>query len=107
MFLSAFRLPAPNRVAFEPTGLERRHSPCPVPQKRRRRQAPARGPAAVYSLYRSNRTETQRARPLLTGRARVYTEPKALEAGTAGPAYMTWRIMHFRYFVSGAAGRMG
>ena len=27
--------------------------------------------------------------------------------GTAGPAYMTWRIMHFRYFVSGAAGRMG
>ena len=31
----------------------------------------------------------------------------ALAAGTAGPAYMTWRIMHFRYFVSGAAGRMG
>ena len=51
----------------------------------RRRRAPARGPAAVYSLHRPNRTETQSARPLLVGRALVNTAPKALAAGTAGP----------------------
>ena len=44
---------------------------------------------------------------MLVGWVRVYLAPTALAAGTAGPAYMTWRIMHFRYFVSGAAGRMG
>ena len=54
-----------------------------VPQ-RRRRQAPARGPAAVYSLHRPNRTETQHARPLLVGRACVNTEPKALASDTIG-----------------------
>ena len=39
---------------------------APVPQ-RRRRQAPARGLAAVYSLHRPNRTETQNTHPLLVG----------------------------------------
>ena len=72
-----------------------------------RRQAPAPEPAAVCSYCRPIRNATQRARPLLVGRARVSMAPTALAAGTAGPAYMTWRIMHFRYFVSGAAGRMG
>ena len=47
------------------------------------RQAPAHGPAGVYSDYRPIRNETQRARPLLVGRARVSMGPKALEAGTA------------------------
>ena len=45
------------------------------------------------------------AAPLLMGLGRVNTEPKALAAGTAG--YMTCKSMHFRYLVSGAAGRMG
>ena len=49
-----------------------------------RRQAPARGPAAVCAHHRSIRNETQRARPLLVGRARVSMGPTALEAGTAG-----------------------
>ena len=49
----------------------------PRPPHRRRRQAPARGPAAVHSLYRSIRNETQNARPLLVGRAFVDLEPKA------------------------------
>ena len=45
------------------------------------------------------------------GLGRVNTEPKALAAGTAGTVgtagYMTCKSMHFRYLVSGAAGRMG
>ena len=49
---------------------------APVPQ-RRRRQAPTRGPAAVYSLHRPNRNETQSTRPLLVGRALVNTAPTA------------------------------
>ena len=59
--------------------------------QRRRRQAPARGPAAVYSLHRPNRTETQSARPLLMGRACVNTEPKALASDTIG-----WRLFRRR-----------
>ena len=51
---------------------------------RRRRQVPARGPAAVYSRCHPSRNETQRPCPLLVGHGRVCTEPKALEAGTAG-----------------------
>ena len=39
----------------------------PRPPKRRRRQAPARGPAAVYSLYRPLRNETQQPRPIRDG----------------------------------------
>ena len=50
----------------------------------RRRQAPAREPAAVCSDCRPIRNEAQRARPLLVGRARVSMGPKALAAGTAG-----------------------
>ena len=57
----------------------------PRPQKRRRRQAPARGPAAVCSLHRPNRNETKRPSPLLVGLGRVYLEPKALAGGTAAP----------------------
>src|SRR5699024_8771938 len=58
-------------------------SPSPRPQKRRRRQAPARGPAAVYALYRRNRNETTQDRPLLVGRSCVTNAPKALAGGTA------------------------
>ncbi len=64
----------------------RRHWPAalpPRPQKRRRRQAPARGPAAVYSHLRLNRNETKRPSPLLVGLGCVYTAPKALAGGTA------------------------
>ena len=39
----------------------------PRPPKRRRRQAPARGPAAVYSRHRPNRNETQHPRPIRDG----------------------------------------
>ena len=55
----------------------------PRPPKRRRRTAPARGPSAVYSLYRPIRNETQNARPLLVGRAFVDLEPTALADRTA------------------------
>ena len=58
---------------------------APVPQKRRRRQAPARGPAAVYALCRRNRNETKHPSPLLVGLGCVNTEPTALAAGPAGP----------------------
>ena len=51
--------------------------------KRRRRQAPARGLAAVNSHHRPIRNETQNARPLLVGRAFVYFEPTALAGRTA------------------------
>ena len=85
--------------------------PVSRPPKRRRRTAPARGPSAVYALCRRARNETKRPSPLLMGLGRVNTEPKALAAGTAGTAgtagYMTCKSMHFRYLVSGAAGRMG
>ena len=57
----------------------------PRPPKRRRRQAPARGPAAVYFYHRSNRNETQHTHPLLVGWVCVYPAPTALAAGTAGP----------------------
>ena len=65
-------------------------SGCHLPRyprspKRRRRQAPARGLAAVCALYRPNRNETQNARPLLVGRAFAALEPTAPAAGTAGP----------------------
>ena len=55
----------------------------PRPPKRRRRQAPARGLAAVNSHRRPIRNETQNARPLLVGRAFVYFEPTALAGRTA------------------------
>ena len=51
---------------------------------RRRRQAPARGLAAVNTPHRPNRTEPQHTRPLLVGRVCVNPAPKALAAGTAG-----------------------
>ena len=60
--------------------------PSPVPKNRRRRQAPARGPAAVCFHHRSIRTETQHTRPLLVGRVCVYFEPTALAGGTAALA---------------------
>ena len=62
---------------------------APVPQ-RRRRQVPARGPAAVYSNHRPNRNETKRPSPLLVGLGRVYTAPKALAGGTAALAALTY-----------------
>ena len=60
-------------------------SRLPAPQKRRRRQAPARGLAAVYSHLHPIRNETQHPSPLLVGPGCVNTSPKALVAGTAGP----------------------
>ena len=93
----------PNRHCFIPQTFprgDRRALPAPAqginplripfwgtgrPQ-RRRRQAPARGPAAVYPLHRPNRNVPQCPIPLLMGHGRVYPEPKALAAGTAGSA---------------------
>ena len=61
----------------------------PRPQ-RRRRQAPARGLAAVYSHHRSKRNETKRPSPLLVGLGRVYFEPTALAGGTAALCRVSW-----------------
>ena len=58
-------------------------SPQPPSPQRRRRQAPTRGLAAVYSHHRPARTEPQHARPLLVGRACVESEPTAPAGGTA------------------------
>ena len=55
----------------------------PVPQNCRRRQVPAREPAAVYSLYRPNRNEPQHTHPLLVGWVCVEPEPTALAGGPA------------------------
>ena len=80
-------LPAPAQgtsplgIPFWGTGLT--FPPSPRPPKRRRRQAPARGLAAVNSHHRPIRNETQNARPLLVGRAFVYFEPTALAGRTA------------------------
>ena len=101
-------LPAPaqgSRPLRIPFGERPTFSPVSRPPKRRRRQAPARGPAAVYSHHRPIRNETKQVRPLLMGRTCVTHAPKALAGDTV--AYITWRSMHFKYFVSGAAGRMG
>ena len=57
-----------------------------LPPNHRRWQAPARGPAAVCTLHRPNRTETQNTHPLLVGWVFVRSEPTALAAGTAGTA---------------------
>ena len=75
--------------------------------KRCRRQAPARGPAAVCSDCRPIRNETQRARPLLVGRARVSMGPKALEAGTAGCASGPLRLRAAGPLGRWAAGPLG
>ena len=48
----------------------------PVPQRRRRR-APARGPAAVCALHRPARNAKKRPCPLLVGHGRVKSGPKA------------------------------
>ena len=56
----------------------------PSPKNRRRRQAPARGPAAVCSLHRPTRNAKKRPCPLLVGHGRVDPEPTALAAGPAG-----------------------
>ena len=58
----------PLRIAFWGTATV--VSPQPRPQ-RRRRQAPARGLAAVYSHHRPARNETKRPSPLLVGLGRV------------------------------------
>ena len=62
------------------------HLTSPSPKNRRRRQAPARGPAAVCSLHRPTRNTKKRPCPLLVGHRRVDPEPKALAGGTAGTA---------------------
>ena len=60
--------------------------------QRRRRQAPARGPAAVYSLHRPNRNVSQRPSPLLVGLGRVYFEPKATGCRPRRPAPRRGRV---------------
>ena len=55
----------------------------PRPPKRRRRQAPARGLAAVCALSRPARNVKTRPCPLLVGHGRVDLEPKALADRTA------------------------
>ena len=55
----------------------------PRTPKRRRRQAPAFEPAAVYSFYRPNRNEPQHTHPLLVGWVCVEPEPTALAGGPA------------------------
>ena len=52
------------------------------PPKRRRRQAPARGLAAVCPHVRPIRNETKRPSPLLVGLGRVNPEPTALAGDT-------------------------
>ena len=52
------------------------------PQNRRRRQAPARGLAAVNSRHLPIRNETQNTHPLLVGWVFVYTAPTALAGDT-------------------------
>ena len=54
--------------------------------KRRRRQAPARGLAAVCSLQRLNRTEPQQPGPIRDGAGLRRSPAAALSAGTAGTA---------------------
>ena len=58
--------------------------------QRRRRQAPARGLAAVYPRHRPKRNEPQQPCPLLVGQGCVYLRPKALAPGTAGLARWSW-----------------
>ena len=60
-----------------------RLSPPLRPPKRRRRQAPARGLAAVCALSRPARNVKKRPCPLLVGHGRVDLEPKALADRTA------------------------
>ena len=66
-----------------------------VPPTSRRRQAPARGPAAVCTLHRPIRNAKKHPCPLLVGHGCVDPEPTALAAGTAGhwpsalPAFLT------------------
>ena len=94
-------LPRPPYSPAVPRG-ERRALPAPaqgtsplgipfwgnVPQKRRRRQAPARGPAAVCALTAPPETKKKRPCPLLVGHGRVGSEPTALAGDTVAlPAY--------------------
>ena len=75
----------PDTVGFSENGNATINAFCSTQiTKRCRRQAPARGPAAVCSDCRPIGNETQRARPLLVGRARVSMGPKALAASPAG-----------------------
>ena len=85
---------APHSSAFAPTGQTAslphpRSAPCPTGARqrrptRRRRQAPARGPAAVCALSRPTRNAKKRPCPLLVGHGCVASEPTALAPGTAG-----------------------
>ena len=66
---------------------QRFHPPPPLRlQTSRRRQAPARGPAAVCALHRPTRNAKKHPCPLLVGHGCVDPEPTALAAGTAGSA---------------------
>ena len=58
---------------------------APRPPKRRKRQAPARGLAAVNFHHRPIRNEKKHPSPLLLGLGCVNPAPKALAVGTADP----------------------
>ena len=65
-------------------------SPSPIPQNRRRRTAPARGPSAVYALCRRNRNETKRPSPLLMGLGCV--NPSRRHCPAALPPPCSWAV---------------
>ena len=70
---------------------------CVPPKNRRRRQVPARGLAAVCTHGRPIRNETKHPSPLLVGLGRVAPAPKALAAGTAGPALCEVYVYFFAW----------
>ena len=63
---------------------------APRPPKRRKRQAPARGPAAVNSRHRPIRNKPQHPSPLLMGLGCVNPAPTALAGGTAATLLVGW-----------------
>ena len=69
-------------------------TPTSPPPNHRRRQAPARGLAAVCALHRPTRNAKKRPCPLLVGHGRVDPGPKALAAGTAGLRWYVACALH-------------
>ena len=94
---AAVPLPAQKTISLRiPSGKPASISPVtPSPKTRRRRQAPARGLAAVNTPHRPNRTEPQHTRPLLVGRVCVNPAPTALASGTAGFVIFSSRHLPF------------
>ena len=75
----------PCRHPARRVGVRLHGAKAPRPPKRRRRQAPARGLAAVNSRHRPIRNEKKHPSPLLVGLGCVNTGPTALAGRTAAP----------------------